>query len=991
MQAVAPFTITIDAPELHGLGAALTVTRFEGHEATSQPFDIEVELGLPEHLDPSAVVHASLGRSARLSLFDAQGQPLRQLQGVVTDARSVLDLQRAGRRHAVVLSLRPRLFAALAHNQRARVFQDKTAIEVISEVLDEARVGHRWELEHGQTRYPKLPYCVQYQESDLSFVQRLLGEVGVWYTLEDPSPTSSVSDGSDQLVFRDSAARYDKYPTPLAVRPQSHGQRPADVLTALELRRVLRPAHARVRQFDHRRPSALLEQRDGRDGAAASERVGAVAEVYDYEQELQDRQLEPHRAAIRLEQLRADAMVLEGHSAAGFLRPGLSVTPSEHPTDELNRPLVLEFIRHHGRYSFAADDSAPEASYDNDFVATPADVPLRPPKREPPARHVMETATVVGPQGEEIHVDELGRVKVQFHWDLEGKHDERSSCWVRTMQPWAGQGWGAQFLPRVGMEVLVSFVGGDINKPVVLGSLYNATHPTPFPLPGKKTQSGWRSCSTPGGGGGPGGNELRFEDVAGGEQILIHAQKDLDEIVRNEHRTTVAGSQTVRVAEKQETQIGLDHVRVVGGHEVVSVGKHRQTHVLGRMLMHVAGEEPGDEDETIEAPPEELPPAPPMAGLSEVTRAQRQAEAAASVLEAHAPAAVRALHKLAARELSAASATAGQLQAACAELIGLGALLVRRAQDERVAPYADTGRLLHYAAQHHELTEAMGLAEAALSRAEHLHRARARDAQTQGTQDPRALDQADKAIARRFETTRQHHQLLRERLAEGHDEVKTQVPGAAQLFDAELLCKELPPAVQTQLSTGKRLGASPDDARAIPPGIRPEPQASPGVMTRPDIPPGIAPAPKHWAEDDGREGGSFEGGDGAGHAWQGAQTIDFPPAPKAKAYTPKAGATSTKGSMLRVASGGLQLDSQDGIKLKTPATQITAQGGHIELSANSITLNASQIRINGASIVQLNSAVVALLAQAALLGTGPSVRMNGGETTIIGAPINLNP
>jgi type VI secretion system secreted protein VgrG len=157
---------------------------------------------------------------------------------------------------------------------------------------------------------------------------------------------------------------------------------------------------------------------------------------------------------------------------------------------------------------------------------------------------VSLTALVVGPPGEDIYVDAIGQIKVQFHWDRDGVYDDRSSCWIRTMHAWGGAGWGAQFIPRVGMEVVVVFEGGDTDKPMVLGCLYNGTHPPPFLLPGDKTRSGWRTQSTPGGGGS---NELSFEDAASNEQIYVHAQRDLNEAVERNHTLLIRNDEFIRV------------------------------------------------------------------------------------------------------------------------------------------------------------------------------------------------------------------------------------------------------------------------------------------------------------------------------------------------------------------------------------------------------------------------------------------------------------
>lgn len=213
------------------------------------------------------------------------------------------------------------------------------------------------------------------------------------------------------------------------------------------------------------------------------------------------------------------------------------------------------------------------------------DVPARPPRPARAPRHVVETATVVGPRGEEIYTDRFGRVKVQFHWDRDNQWDAHSSCWVRVAQPWAGANFGFQFVPRVGMEVLVSFVRGDPDRPVIVGTLYNGTHETPEPLPERKTRSAIRTQSSPGGGGF---NELAFEDQAGLERVLLRSQKDLEIVVNDHHgrlvrggeTVTVGGAQQVVVGGAQRTGIGDDQATRVGGNQAESVRGSRADHVL---------------------------------------------------------------------------------------------------------------------------------------------------------------------------------------------------------------------------------------------------------------------------------------------------------------------------------------------------------------------------------------------------------------------------
>jgi len=214
----------------------------------------------------------------------------------------------------------------------------------------------------------------------------------------------------------------------------------------------------------------------------------------------------------------------------------------------------------------------------------------------------IQTAVVTGPSGEEIHVDEHGRIKVQFHWDRENPADETSSCWIRCEQDWSGPGWGFWWVPRIGMEVVVHFVDGDPDRPLVSGCVYNASNPTPYALPDEKTKSTIKSNSSLGGGGF---NEFRYEDKAGEEEIFTHAQKDYDEVVENDHSTLVHHDQTNEVDNDQTQTIHNDQTERVDVDQTMSVGGNRDVHVEGNFDETVDGTETrqvtGDVTETFEA------------------------------------------------------------------------------------------------------------------------------------------------------------------------------------------------------------------------------------------------------------------------------------------------------------------------------------------------------------------------------------------------------
>lgn len=259
--------------------------------------------------------------------------------------------------------------------------------------------------------------------------------------------------------------------------------------------------------------------------------------------------------------------MVDGTTTCRRLAPGHAFELSEHPTSSLEGEYVVTYVRHRGQQPYRGRTNE-DVTYEAAFRGVAAAIAVRPSRRPRRLQQVVETAIVTGPPGEEIHVDAMGRIKIQFHWDRLDHGDDRSSCWVRVVQPWAGNAWGSQFIPRVGMEVLVGFVAGDVDRPVVIGSLYNGARPVPFGLPDRKTQSGIRTVSTP---GGHGSNILRFDDAAGEEQIYVHAEGTLDEEVRRDHTLTVGGNYTKAVQGNAVTAIEQNHVLHVSGRQLIQI------------------------------------------------------------------------------------------------------------------------------------------------------------------------------------------------------------------------------------------------------------------------------------------------------------------------------------------------------------------------------------------------------------------------------------
>jgi type VI secretion system secreted protein VgrG len=319
---------------------------------------------------------------------------------------------------------------------------------------------------------------------------------------------------------------------------------------------------------------------------AEAEETGRPAiDVYLHHADYDTPDVTLERAQALLDQARRGAVVGNGESWARALAPGRCFELRPESSPWLEGTYTVTRLLHEG-HTPELSGKAAERIYGNTFSCVPGRTLLRPraPARKP--RQVMETATVTGPPGHEVYTDEHGRVKVQFHWDLEGQRNERSSAWLRVAQSWAGTSFGAQFIPRVGMEVLVGFLGGDTDCPVVLGCLYNGTHPTAFQLPTDKLKSGFRTQSSPGAGGA---NELSFDDRAGDERVLLRAARDLEEVVVNDHRVTVSGRQSISVSgSRQDTVSGSQTSITSGDHRAVTLGS-RIDQVAGTHRAEIGG------------------------------------------------------------------------------------------------------------------------------------------------------------------------------------------------------------------------------------------------------------------------------------------------------------------------------------------------------------------------------------------------------------------
>lgn len=552
--------------QVSGTPEISSVAKFRGHEELSGLYEFRIE-ALGEDITLTDV----LGKDATLKI-EGVAHP-RHLHGIISSIEH-LGYTRGQDRHeskkiaAYELYLVPRVWT-LTQRQTSRIFQHKTTPEILQAVFKSAKIP-KSEVRLDLTgSYQPRNYCVQYRESDFAFVSRLMEEDGIYYYFEH-------SDSSVILVIGDHPGAHIPIPGKAEVSIDPPGiVREKEHIEELKFRAEIRPGAVRLRDINLHEPDKDMEALHQAD-------ANTDLEIYDYPAEYQDpAQGGPDKggsmAKIRLEALQTSKRVGAGSSDCPRLTPGHTFTLKGHERSELNTDLLLTRVEHRAQQPQVLGIHAEgDFTYTNRFTLIESTTPFRPPRKTPrPFVRGLQSATVVGPSSEEIHTDEEGRVLVQFHWDRDGQMDEESSCWVRASQAWGGSGMGIIFTPRIGHEVLISFLEGDPDRPIITGRLYHGINLPPYELPGEKTKSTIKTMSTPGGGGF---NELRFEDSAGAEQVYIHAQKDWDTDVLNDKTLTVGNDSTSTIGNNRTISVGNDRSKSVGNNQTVTIGNdHSET------------------------------------------------------------------------------------------------------------------------------------------------------------------------------------------------------------------------------------------------------------------------------------------------------------------------------------------------------------------------------------------------------------------------------
>ena len=464
----------------------------------------------------------------------------------------------------------------LSQVTNCRIFQNKSIPEIVEAVL--GQFGVQFE-NRASGRHEPWDYCVQYRESDFNFLSRLMEQEGIFYYFKH-------GEDFETLVFGDKPAVNE--PSPLGAEMIYRRKLGADderetVVTAWEASQELRPGLFSMRDHNFQKPDSMFHVSE-----PSANTVGGndKLEIYDYPGEFAQLFVEPDarigqvqtegEAAVkrRMQSEETGTKVFTAESG-GQVTAGYRFKLREHFQPSYDGDYVLTTVQHTGVQSpgYRSDQESP-VPYRNSFRCIPWSTPYVPPRSTPkPVVQGPQTAVVVGPGGEEIHVDKFGRVKVQFFWDREGKFNESSSCWVRVAQVWAGKRWGAIFTPRIGQEVVVAFLEGDPDQPIITGCVYNASEMPPYTLPGNSTMSTIKSNSSKGGGGF---NEYRFEDKKGDEHIYTHAERNL--------HTRIKKDKFRLVTEKNHQIVGKDHMELVKGDASIQVKGDEHHKVTGNYL-----------------------------------------------------------------------------------------------------------------------------------------------------------------------------------------------------------------------------------------------------------------------------------------------------------------------------------------------------------------------------------------------------------------------
>ncbi|UYZ84354.1 type VI secretion system tip protein VgrG [Entomomonas sp. E2T0] len=556
----------------------LQVLSFMGTEGISSPYAFEVVL-VNKHVRFD--ITQLLSKSVFLA-FTPEGKSGSGIHGVVQSVKRGA----VGQHYATFSMVITPRFSNLMRRVNQRKFVGKTTPEIIKVILEEhgimenAESGFAYQFKDA-SMYPVRDFCVQYDESDYHFVSRLCQEEGIAYHFQHSANAHKMV-FTDAMPFFPSVAEAVKFMNDTGMVADTQALKYFDVSLASKTQ----TAAWRDYNFTNMKiPEGTSEGKQSQKGNSATE---PNLEFYDYPSTGMDKARNEQLAKVQIERLRVEHLTAEGYSDIPTLHSGYYISIEDHPsldTLDATKPWLITQIKHKayqpqvleafGGEASATNTTLPsqldkyldpntslelefpaqnqQQGYFNVFNAIPQEVPFRPQHTHPKPKVLgSQTAIVTGAAGEEIYCDEYGRVKVQFHWDREGTMDENSSHWIRVASNWAHDGYGTVVIPRVGMEVMVDFLEGDPDQPLIKGAVHNGVNKVPYDLPANKTRSVFKTSSSK---GGVGSNELRIEDKAGQEQIFVQSQKDFDQLTKNNH--------TVQVNNNSHLQVNNEHSETI--------------------------------------------------------------------------------------------------------------------------------------------------------------------------------------------------------------------------------------------------------------------------------------------------------------------------------------------------------------------------------------------------------------------------------------------
>jgi len=553
------------------LGKDLLFRELRGREELGRPSAFELSaLSTRADIKPSDL----LGKSVTVKLELVKGG-FRYFNGYVTRFSQGTIL---GQYYEYQMTVSAWLWF-LTRTADCKIFQEKTAPEIIKEVFGDHSMAI---FEDALTAtYVKRDYCVQYRETDFAFVSRIMEEEGIYYYFEhkDGKHTLKLVDSESGHKKLENKASIAYYPPGRAI----HGEE-EHIQSFRQVQRI-EPGTVATRSFDFTKPKADL----GVKAQNVQQHQSADYEIYDYQGDYVLADNGEHFAKVRVDEFHTEFEVAEAETDVRDIAVGRLFGLTNAPRKDQEKDYLIVSadwdVRNHAYEASINEDAA----YSCTMTVLQSKQQFRPARSTPrPTMGGPQTAVVVGPSGEEIYTDKYGRVKVQFHWDRYGKKNENSSCWMRVSSPWAGANWGGVAIPRMGQEVVVDFLEGDPDQPLIVGRLYNADQMPPYALPGSMTQTGIKTRSSKGG-GAANFNEIRFEDKKGSEQVFLHAEKNQDIEVEKDETHWVGNDRKKNIDHDETTVVKNNRTETVGVNEKIDIGANRTETVGANETITVSG------------------------------------------------------------------------------------------------------------------------------------------------------------------------------------------------------------------------------------------------------------------------------------------------------------------------------------------------------------------------------------------------------------------